>query len=112
MEDNGGDVAVVPEIDEFVSGVAVVGVDRGEAGLECSECRLEVFGAVVEVLGDLVLLGGSGDSEHRRGDAVGAPVHLGPADLTGPLLLGECVPEALGNRLPDVGEIPSRWGGI
>jgi hypothetical protein len=34
VEHDGHHVGVVPQVDELVGGVAVVGVDRGQAGLE------------------------------------------------------------------------------
>ena len=77
VEHDGDRVGVVPQVDELVVGVAVVGVDRDEAGLEGGEHRLEVLGAVVEVLRDLVLLGRPG-VEQRAGDAVGPAVELAP----------------------------------
>ena len=56
VEDDGDGVAVVPQVHELVVEVAVVRVDRRQAGLEGGEHRLQVLGAVVEVLRDLVLL--------------------------------------------------------
>ncbi len=69
VEHHGGRVGVVPQVDEFVGGVAVVGVDDREADLERGEDRLEVLRAVVEVLRHLVLLGRLGPQQRRR-DAV------------------------------------------
>ena len=94
VEDDGDDVGVVPQVDELVGGVAVVGVDGRQPGLERAERRLEVLGRVVEVLGDLVLLGDAG-GEQRGGDAVGAPVELGPRRRPPGMTLGQRVRLAL-----------------
>ena len=66
VEDDGDDVGVVPQVDELVGGVAVVGVDDRQPGLERAERRLQVLGRVVEVLGDLVLLGDAGGQQRWR----------------------------------------------
>ncbi len=107
MKNHRGDVAVVPEVDEFVAGIAIVGVDRGEARLERRKRRLEVLGGVVEVLRDLVLFGGARRVEQRSGDAVGPPVHLDPRDLAITLLLSQGVAESDRNGLPQIGQIPA-----
>ena len=77
VEDHGLDVGVAPEVDELGVDVAVVGVDRHERGLEAGEERLEVLGAVVEVLGDLGLVAEPG-VEQPAGQGVGPTVELGP----------------------------------
>ena len=56
VEDDGDGVGVVPQVGELVVGVAVVGVDRHEAGLEHAEHALEVLRAVVQVVRHLVLV--------------------------------------------------------
>ena len=48
-------VGVVEQVDQFVGDIAVVGVDRHEAGLEGGEVGLEVFRRVVEIGRDLGL---------------------------------------------------------
>ena len=106
VEHDGDHVGVVPQVDELVGGVAVVGVDHGEADLERGEERLQVLGRVVQVLRDLVLFRGTG-CEQRRGDAVGATVELRPRERAVALLLREGVGDLVGHRLPEVGEVPS-----
>ncbi len=106
VEHDGDDVGVVPQVDQLVGGVAVVGVDGRQPGLERAERRLEVLGRVVEVLGDLVLLGDAG-VEQRGGDAVGPPVELGPRRRPPGVTLGQRVGLALGQRLEQVREVPT-----
>ncbi len=71
VEDDRHGVGVVPQVDELVVGVAVIGVDRHQAGLQDAEGRLHVLGAVVEVVRHLVLVdalrarGGSGPRRWR-----------------------------------------------
>ena len=121
------DVGVVPQVDELVGGVAVVGVDRGEADLERGEDRLHVLRRVVQVLGDLVLFHGTG-REQRGGDAVGAAVELRPRERARRPAAGRGrrgsgrPPSPRGRRgsircrvprrsnLPAVGSTVSRWG--
>ena len=57
VEDHGHGIGVLPQVDQLVIGVAVVGVDGDQADLVGGEAGLQVLGAVVEVEGDLVLLG-------------------------------------------------------
>ena len=56
VEHDARGVGVVPQVVELVVAVAVVGVHRHHARLQDPECRLEVLGAVRQVVGDLVLL--------------------------------------------------------
>src|SRR5690606_28701157 len=77
------------------------------AGLEGGEQRLEVLGAVVEVLGDLVLLGRAPLEEGGR-DAVGAAVELGPGEAPVALDLRLRVGDLLGDDFPNLGEVPTR----
>jgi hypothetical protein len=107
VEHDGGGVGVVPQVDEFVVGVAVVGVDRGVSGLEGGERRLHVLGAVVEVERDLVLLGDAVDVEQCGGDAVCAAVEIGPRVRAVTLLLSQRVGKSFADRLPQVGEVPA-----
>ena len=111
VEDHGGDVGVVPQVHQLIGGVAIVGVDRGHAGLEASVQALDVFGAVVQVLGDLVLLDQTG-VEQRSGDAVGTRVELRPGDRPIALLLCEFVGDPISDPLEDIGEVPARSGHV
>ena len=104
VEDHGHGVGVLPQVDEFVVGVAVVGVDRDEAALVGGEGRLEVLGAVVEVEGDLVLLADVGAQQPpatlsaRRSNS--RQVRCGPVDE------GRGVRLHVGHGLPHVAEVP------
>ena len=66
VEDHRHRVGVLPQVGELVVGVPVVGVDGDQADLEDGEGRLQVLGAVVEIEGDLVLLGHAGPQEPPR----------------------------------------------
>ena len=103
------DVGVVPQVGQLVAGVPVVGVDRNHRGLERGEHALQVLGAVVEVLGDLGLVAQAG-AEQGSGDAVGSPVEVPPGDGAAAAGQRRSVGEALGDRLPDVGEVPAGRG--
>jgi hypothetical protein len=106
VEHDGHAVGVVPQVDELVVLVAVVGVDRDKAGLERREHRLDVLGAVVEVLRDLVLLGHA-DVEQRLRHAVGSAVELPPRDPPVALDLARGVGDLPGDDLPDIGKVPA-----
>src|SRR5690606_24193438 len=93
-------------VHQLVLGVPVVGVHRHEAGLEAGEQALEVLGAVVEVLGDLVLLAGPG-IEEGAGDSVGALVGLSPGDDAIALLGEGGAGQVVGGSLPDLGNGPA-----
>jgi hypothetical protein len=109
VEHHGHHVAVVPQVHELVVEVPVVGVDRGQPGLERPEHRLDVLGAVVEVLGDLVLLRGA-VGEELGGHPVGPPVHLGPREAPVAVDEGLGVGHLLGHDLPHVCEVPAGHG--
>ena len=109
VEHDGGGVGVVPEVHQLVGGVAVVGVDDGEARLEGGEDRLEVLRAVVEVLRDLVLFGRAG-SQECRGDPVRTSIEVGPRVGASALLLCERVGDARRHGLPQVSEVPAGLG--
>ena len=107
VEHDGDDVGVVPQVHQLVGGIPVVRVDRRHSGLEAAEYALDVLGAVVEVLGDLVLFDQPG-VEQGAGDAVGAGVELRPCHGAVTLLLGEFTGDLIGDPLEDVGEVPTR----
>ena len=107
VEHDGGDVGVVPEVDQFIGGVPVVRVDHGHAGLERCEHRLEILRRVVQVLGDLVLLGGSVGGEQGGGDTVRTPVEVGPRVSARALLLRQLVGDLGRDGFPQVGQVPS-----
>ena len=109
VEDDGDDVGVVPQVAQLVGGVAVVRVDHGQAGLEGGEHRLEVLRAVVEVLGDLVLLDDA-PAQEMGGDGVGAPVELPPGPRRAGVPLRRRVRQPVGDRLPNLGVVPARAG--
>ena len=106
VEHDGNRVGVVPEVDELFVGIAIVGVDGHQPGLEHREHRLEVLGPVVEVLRDLVLLRGAG-VEQRAGHAVGPTIELGPGDLSISLPLRERIGQLASTHFPDFGEVPT-----
>ena len=56
VKNNDGRISVVEQVGELVCAVAIVGVDRHTANTKCRSCRHQVFGRVVEVDGDFVLL--------------------------------------------------------
>ena len=77
MKDNCNNVGVVPDVHQFISGVAIVGVHWREASLESGKQTFQVLRAVVHVLRDFVLLLDAGVQE-TLGDSVGALVEIGP----------------------------------
>jgi hypothetical protein len=77
VEDHRHRIGVVPQVGQFFGGVAEVGVHRHEADLEHPEDALDVLGAVIEVMGDLVLLHDAVVEQELR-QPIGAPVELGP----------------------------------
>ena len=106
MEDHGNGVGVVPEVLQFVVGVAVVGVHRNESGLVHTEHALEVLGAVVHVLRHFVLVVGA-RSEQRCSDAIGATIELAPREHAVALHLRRCFGKAIGVVLPHFSKIPT-----
>ena len=79
VEHDGLGVGVVEQVDDLVGAVAVVRVDRRQAGLEGGDVGLEVLGAVVEVGRDLGLVAEAG-VEEVGGQGVGPAVELAPRD--------------------------------
>ena len=77
MKDNCNDVGVVPDVHQFISGVAIIGVHRSETRLESRKQTFQVLRAVVHVLRDFVLLLDAG-IQQTLGDSVGAAVEIGP----------------------------------
>ncbi len=102
-------VRVVPDVDELGVGVAVVGVDVHQRRLRTGEEELAVLRPVVEVEGDLRLMGAA-VVEQISGDCVGSLLELRPADTDRAVDQGVCVRQDLGHRLPDVGEGPTVGG--
>jgi hypothetical protein len=105
VEHDGDDVGVVPQVGQFVRRVAIVGVDHGEAGLERGEDRLEVLRPVVQVLGDLVLLGDA-SAQQMGGEGVGALVELTPGSDVAAVALCRSIRQLFGDGLPHLGEVP------
>ena len=115
VEDHRHRVGVVPEVRQLLRAVAVIGVDRHEAGLEGGEERLHVLRAVVQVVRDLVLQSHAA-GQKGGGERVGALVQLGPREAARALHLGWAVAACVGDLLPEVGEgelghrpIAARW---
>ena len=103
VEDHRHRVGVVPEVRQLLRAVAVIGVDRHEAGLEGGEERLHVLRAVVQVVRDLVLQSHAA-GQKGGGERVGALVQLGPREAARALHLGWAVAACVGDLLPEVGE--------
>src|SRR5439155_19534153 len=89
--------------------VAVVGVHRDARDLARREDRLEVFGAVVEVLRELVL---ARDTEVEQCSCytVRATVELAPGYLAVALDLRRSIGKRVRYLFPDVGEIEVAHG--
>ena len=60
VEHDGNDVGVVPDVNQLIWRVPIVGVDRCQSGLERGVDALEILRAVVHVLSDLVLMDDAG----------------------------------------------------
>jgi hypothetical protein len=106
VKDDGDDVGVVPEVEQFVVDVAVIRVDGHQPGLERAEDRLQVFGPVVEVLGDLVLVPATACDE-EAGESFGPPLEVGPGQAA--LTVDQCpaLRQDVGGNLPNVGDVPA-----
>ncbi len=111
VEDHGHRVGVLPQVHQLVVGVAVVGVDGDHADLVGGVGGLQVLRAVVEVQGQLVLLGHS-RAEQPAADVVGAMVELPPGEGVAAVHEGRCLGHLLGHRLPHVGEVPLAHVGL
>jgi hypothetical protein len=98
-------VGVVEEVGELVVEIAVVDVHMDRARLERGELGLEVLVRVVEVEADLGV-GSDAELGKRRGQASRALVELPPRDP--PLALDErgAVGRDVGDRFPDIGQVP------
>jgi hypothetical protein len=105
MKDNCNDVGVVPDVDQLVSGVAIVGIDWSEARFESGEQTFEILRAVVHVLRNFVLLLNA-SVEKGLGDSVSSSIEIGPGVRLIFVLLGESVWKPFGDRLPGIGEVP------
>ncbi len=104
-------VGVVEQVEQFVGDIAVVGVHRRQAGLEGGEVGLEVFGAVVEVGGDLGLMRQAG-VQQMPGHTVGAAVEILPADDRLSPDLSGTLRDGGGYGFPEVGIGPDGHGGL
>ncbi|MBV6508979.1 MAG: hypothetical protein JJLCMIEE_02046 [Acidimicrobiales bacterium] len=99
-------VGVLPQIEQLVLLVPIVGVDRNQPRFEAGEDGLHVLRAVVEVQADLVLVLSAG-GEESGGDAVSPSVELLPAAATLALDLSGGVRELVGDPLPQLGKVPT-----
>ena len=106
MEDDCLGVGVVEEIEQLLGLVAVVGVDRGQARLEGGIVGLQVLRRVVEIGRDLGLMAEPG-LQQMRGQGVGPPVKVAPADDPLSADLGRTIRRRRGDLFPDVGEVPA-----
>ena len=104
VEDHGDGVGVVPQVGQLVIGVAVVGVDRDEAGLDGGVHDSRYSGAVVQVEGHLVLVGRRGRA--ASGPPVGPAVELAPVRWRSPWTRRAASGWASADGLPDVGVVP------
>ena len=109
VEHDGRGVGVVPQVDELVVAVAVVGVDRHHRRLEAGEDAPHVGRVVGEVLRHLVLVAQPG-VEQRARQSVRPTVELGPAHRARTVDGGRRVAAQLGADLPEVREVPPRHG--
>ena len=117
VEDQRLRAGVVQQIDEFFVHVAVVDVERREAGLEGAHHRFKVFVAVVEVDAEVILAGlpilqprpFGVQSQSRRGEMArqtpGAFGEFAVGEATIPKDNGFAFRNGLGDRLVDGGEI-------
>ena len=106
VEDHGLRIGVVPDVREFLVGVAVVGVHRDHRGLLGPEKSLEVLVAVVEVLGDLRLVAETA-SEQRLRHTCGASIEFSPGSLMGVVQERPAVAAYFRSDLPRVCEVPA-----
>ena len=105
MEHDGAGVGVVPQVEQLVGGVPVVGVDRSEGPLECAVHRLDVLRAVVQVLSDRLLTFEPGVEQVLR-DAISSSVDFGPRTAVIAMDQAEGVGQLIGHDFPDVGKVP------
>ena len=105
VEYNGDGIGVLPQVDQLVVGVAVVGVDRDQADLVGGVAGLQVVGAVVEVESELVLFGHSGP-EQPPAYVVGPLIELAPGPGVAPLDQSRRIGQLVGHGLPHISEVP------
>jgi hypothetical protein len=105
VKDNCYNISVIPDVDQLVSGVAIVGIDWSEARFESGEQTFEILRAVVHVLRNFVLLLNA-SVEKGLGDSVSSSIEIGPGVRLIFVLLGESVWKPFGDRLPGIGEVP------
>ena len=105
MKDNCNNIRVIPDVDQLVSGVAMVGIDGCESSFESRKQTFEVLGAVVHVLRDFVLLLNAG-VEKALGDSVCSLIEIGPGVHIIVVLLGKSVRKPFSDGLPSIGEVP------
>ena len=104
VDDDHLGVGVVEQVRQFRLGVPVVDVDRHGPGLERGERRLEVLGAVVEVVRDLGVRADAGSAEHRR-QAGGPVVELRPRANDVAVHQGGRIADDIGDRFPHTGDV-------
>ena len=107
MEDDRHRIGVAPQVAELVIAVAVVRVDGNQPDLDGGEAGLQIFGAVVEVDRDLVLLDDA-LVEEELGHPVGTAVEVGPTHVAVALGDGDGVGPDIGHGLPHICVIPVR----
>ena len=100
-------VGVIEQIEDLFGCVAIVGIHRRHRRFERTHHRLEVLGRVVEVTGELALMGHA-TVEQICGQRIRALLELSPGEHTLTLNLTWAIGHPRRHRRKDLGNVPVR----
>ena len=105
MKHNRSRISVIPEIFQFIGGVAIVRIYWHVGGLEGCKHRLHIFRAVVEILRYRLLAFKPSVDEVLR-NAVCSSIDVTPRESAVTVNETVLIRNVIRNALPDIGEIP------
>ena len=107
VKDHRGGISVGPKLDQFIAGVAIIGVDRHQTDFQRREHAFHIGGGIVKVECHLVLAVQPSVQQHRC-NSVCAGIEVVPGDALVAVGQRNPVGNCGGDSLPDVGEGPVR----
>ena len=106
VEHDGLRIGIIEEVGELCTAIAVVGVDRGDAGLEGGEIGFQILRAIEQIGRDLGFMANPA-ADKVVGQCIGTGVKLAPGDFARALNQDRTIWGLPGNGFPDISNGPS-----